>query len=498
MKREDYIKEIQEFNRDKDVMKLERMFNNSSVLSIVGVERKEIRHSRFLEWLFNQQEINTSDLSSPIMHLLDVIIRRDESQNPDKRLVESNLSDGIVSRSMIIKDLVAIREQKTDGVTMKTRVPDKKTRQNVDKEMTGSIDILIKVTADMVIDGKRQSDKKIAICIENKAFTEEHDLQTWKYYAYLTGSVEEFNKWIKDTYKTNENEYPSLNINPKTSNEKYDYLIFVYLKPSANAEMEDVKSIKADCKCPHYVHINYQDVVDEILTPILNNEETPEAFLRHINQYVASLGLQIKKENSSTIEAMAYERAVVDLKDSIWSKHSFLIEAAFKDKNEKSVLSQFRIAHNDFLAKLSSVIEMTTIDKDQWLKTRYYRKRLSGKENYFIVDNNGKKEIYNQSELAFEFAKRWILIDNNHSIDHLNNEFEKIKKINAEYKLFSSNQSYKDKEKKKTNLYEKISDNEDIYFLKNCWSPSSNYFPTLIEFIKSNKEKLNFVIEGLE
>ena len=77
---ENYIQRIQDFNRDSRVMKLERMFDSSSILGIVGVERREIRHSRFIEWLFNQSEINTTGNSSPIMHLLDVIVRRKSQQ----------------------------------------------------------------------------------------------------------------------------------------------------------------------------------------------------------------------------------------------------------------------------------------------------------------------------------------------------------------------------------------------------------------------------------
>ena len=482
---------IQEFNRDKDVMKLERMFNNSSVLSIVGVDRKEIRHSRFLEWLFNQQEINTSDLSSPIMHLLDVIIRRDESQNPDedKRLVDSELSDGIVSRSVKIKDLVAIRELKTDGVTMETLVFDKKNQKLVPKEMTGSIDILIKFTVNIMTDGKLGEDRKVAICIENKAFTEEHDLQTWKYYAYLTGSATEFNNWKNNT------EFPSLKIEEsKTAKGKFYYLLFVYLKPSANAEMENMESIKADCKCPHYVHINYQDVVDEILTPILNDEETPEAFLRHINQYVDSLGLQ-----NDDIEkgAMAYKRNVMELSFNVWERYKELLNSVFKDD---SIGKAFRDSHRLFLANLFSVIEMSTTKEDEWLSTQYYRLRLSGKNNYFWVQkSSSEKKICNQSELAVEFAKEWFekKYDNSRTIDEnikmCNEAFSSVKNPKSEKKLFTKDPKIRNLDNDKTSdLYVQISAEKDVYFEKDCWN-KGGYLDKLIDLISMND--FNFAIK---
>jgi len=465
MTEKDYIQSIQDFNRDGDVMRLERMFNNSSVLSVVGVERKEVRHSRLLCWLFNQQEINTSSNSSPIMHLLDVIIRRDTEQ---KRLLSDDFKSSVITRSCALQNVNAEREYKTDGVTLGGK--------------TGSIDILI--TADWVT---RNESKKIAICIENKTFSDEHDDQTWKYFGYMNGN--------KDNRVKNYNDANNdkLKFDDKYQKPSYDLMIFIFLKPLTNVEMKQEDFVN-DCQCPYYIFINYQDIVDEVLTPVVENEESSEAITRHINQYIDSLGLQIKEENKKTeiIEAMAYNKTVIDLSNTIWKRYIYLLPHAFTDKDDNSLLSQFRTAHKDFFAKLSSVIEMTTTDNNFWFNTQFYRKRLSGKNNYYIIEVTNKKEICNQTELAKTFATLYYskIIkyqgqNNQKAVDDLNKAFQNV---SPQGKLFKIGQIINGGRL----VSECIDSDANIHFAVNKWG--GPYLPKLIELIRNNEDEIGLKI----
>lgn len=477
---ENYIQRIQDFNRDSRVMKLERMFDSSSILGIVGVERREIRHSRFIEWLFNQSEINTTGNSSPIMHLLDVIVRRKSQQFKEScGVLDNDFCSKVNTRSIRIESVRAEREIITKGVKL--------------DDKSGSIDILI--TA-QIIDREKKESESLAICIENKAYTDEHDDQTWKYYAFLKGNIDSSEELVcsfDETY-----------VKPK-----YNRVIFVFLKPKSNVEMFDVENILKECKCPHYVHINYQDIVDYVLMPIMDNDETPDTILRHVKQYVDSLGLQDmdskKKKKLGSIEmhekdiekgAMAYKEAVVELANVIWEdyKDDLFKLALIATEESNKLLYDFCNSHKYFFANLTSVIEMTTNNHSLWVDTQYYRKRLSGTKRYFVIEIDGKKNVYNQKDLAVMFAKKWVEANPNDNISVYNDKFKTIKgskngKKDNEKKLFSDSPLLKDNDSK-TPLYDKISEEPSIYFENDCWNSGKNgkdgNVEKLINFINQN------------
>ena len=148
------IQHIQQFNSDSRVMRLQRLFKNSSILEIVGIERNETRHSKFIRWVFKMPEINTKSRYSPIMHLLDILVRRDYEQNPNKQIVPTDFGNSIINRNTSISIIDVQPEYQTEGLKFKNK-------KGVAK--SGLIDIYI-----TALISSEENQKVLHICIENK------------------------------------------------------------------------------------------------------------------------------------------------------------------------------------------------------------------------------------------------------------------------------------------------------------------------------------------
>ena len=460
------LKKIQEFNRDREVMRLQRMFNDSSILEIVGVERKETRHSKFLEWLFKTPELNTVSLDSPIMHLFDVLVRRAEEQN---NVLDPVFRDNVITRKSRIK----IDEVKAELPTVGLKLQGK----------SGKIDLYIKAY-DIA------NKKTIHICIENKVYSNEHDNQTRKYYAYLKGDVDDLSKNEEVDCEFDDTKYKCPTI-------EGDIVLFVFLTPSAEFIMQDNDALNKMCNCDKYIHINYQDIVNEILEPLCEDDATSSASIEKIKQYVCSLGIpgsesarQNKEEDTLSITAMAAGTEILSLSQKIYEKYEELLaNAIFPNAvniNLQDVLDAFKESHKDFILNLLCILELVEKDDLKYHEIKLMTLRMNDKYKNLLVKVKGKHCILNQSEFAVTFAKIYCEKKFNGSIGNvalathlLNRDFNNVK-IN----LFTNTQLFKKKSQKtpiNSSIYDK--GGNIIYFANNCWGATA-YLPTLVEFIK--------------
>ena len=69
--------------------------------------------------------------------------------------------------------------------------------------------------------------------------------------------------------------------------------IFVFLTPITNAELDDISKIDENKKCKdkHFVNINYQDILNEIIEPLLANQNLSSRVRVLLEEYVLSLSL---------------------------------------------------------------------------------------------------------------------------------------------------------------------------------------------------------------
>lgn len=269
---------LMQFHSNQATRAIIRKINQNSILDIYGIARSETHHSKFLAWLFNPNEShNTGELA--LRKLLNIAVRRGIEQNNQskdfpgfKNTVLTSAPHSLTSASNVqVLTEYYIEAQGNKGAK-------------------GRIDILIQ--------NVELGTGSINIVIENKIYSNEHDEQTTTYFE---------------------------GINQKHPNQKHPNQknIFLYLTPKSNWEMP--KEDGPSCTCKDFIEINYQDILTEVLTSILE-EPISSATRIAIEDYIhciTSPSIHSKNYNS-----MATDKETNEMLKKFWDANEELILAA--------------------------------------------------------------------------------------------------------------------------------------------------------------------------
>ncbi len=177
-------KRIIRYRNSETISKLNEFYSKKSLMEIYGVNRKEIRHTSFLKWLFSP----TNEVSKvAVERLLQIIIN---NRFFDKEKISEELYTSLVLGKF---------ERFLYKVTENYHFQNKSNR--------GEIDLLIEVDI---------NNSPIKIVLENKVDSNENDNQTIKYYNYF-----------KDNTET---------------------IFFVYLTPISTIELEKLEEVECKSK----------------------------------------------------------------------------------------------------------------------------------------------------------------------------------------------------------------------------------------------------------
>lgn len=230
--------------------------------------------------------------------MLEIVVRRSIRQ--DKVYLDSNLKNAILTDSLVINSLSVNTEQ-----AIKTS-----------SKKNGRIDIVMKANVEI----PDSTVKIIRIIIENKISSNEHDEQTQTYFDYYekikSGNEEEVN-------------------------------LYLYLTPISSLELSFLDQPECSCKC--FIQINYQDVLDYILEPALENINIPDKTKFIITEYIQTLSQPSLQEedsfnNNQNLIIMAIGENERKLLTSFWENNETLILAAMNaistDGNQDSEVSE--------------------------------------------------------------------------------------------------------------------------------------------------------------
>ena len=266
---------LMQFHSNQATRAIIRKINQNSILDIYGIARSETHHSKFLAWLFNPNEShNTGELA--LRKLLNIAVRRGIEQN--------NQSKDFLSVKKTVLTSASLSSTSTSNVQVLT---ESYVEAQGKKGAKGRIDILVSNLA--------LGDELINIIIENKIYSNEHDEQTT---TYFEGINKKFPK-------------------PKNRN------IFLYLTPKSNWEMP--KEDGPSCTCKDFIEINYQDILTEVLTSILE-EPISSATRIAIEDYIHCItSPSIHSKNYNT---MAVDKETNEMLKKFWDANEELILAA--------------------------------------------------------------------------------------------------------------------------------------------------------------------------
>lgn len=264
---------LMQFHSNQATRAIIRKINQNSILDFYGIARSETHHSKFLAWLFNPNEShNTGELA--LRKLLNIAVRRGIEQN--------NQSEVFLWVKKRVLTSASLSSTSTSNVQVLT---ESYVEAQGKKGAKGRIDVLV---SNLALGGEL-----INIIIENKIYSNEHDEQTTTYF-------EGINKKF-----------------PKQKN------IFLYLTPKSNWEMP--KEDGPSCTCKDFIEINYQDILTEVLTSILE-EPISSATRIAIEDYIHCItSPSIHSKNYNT---MATDKETDELLKKFWDANEELILAA--------------------------------------------------------------------------------------------------------------------------------------------------------------------------
>lgn len=289
--------ELERFDKSEAKTILSKKYETKSFFEIIAKDTDELIHSKILKWIFELKNLPCKENAYPIYNLLRVVLERAKEQNKSNEIDE--IIKDIIDNDVQITVKGVYLEVPTIGVT-------------VGKE-SGRCDLIIE--CDIMVNALN---KKLTICIENKIDTDEHSSQTWKYYAYLAGKE-----------AVEEEEDPGIKIEiDDDCKRKADFLLFLFLTPHSNLEMEEITNKGENaCSCPHFIHINYQDLMDRVLTNLYNLKELDPRTKTFVSEYMNTLSIPyIENNRKHHIMAMTTEDS--ELLRKFWNENKSLILAS--------------------------------------------------------------------------------------------------------------------------------------------------------------------------
>lgn len=242
----DYLQQIINFNSNKDIIALREKYKEPTFFEILSKQRSETTYSSFLKWMFQLSSVDSNTVS-PILLLLDVLVNKCEGK------INNDIKKHIVTRNFKINSIKVETEKSVSALASELGINEENLSYNKisDNKLTNDdikkikarcrdkIDIYI--SCDIELDGKSQN---LQIIIENKIDSNE-------------GRGKSNTKTGVDVY---DNASQTVRYHLATAvNKESTIQSYVYLAPEGTKD--------PDCK--EYIRINYQDIVDGVVIPML-------------------------------------------------------------------------------------------------------------------------------------------------------------------------------------------------------------------------------------
>ena len=430
-------------NKDAQNRKMVAFYDRKSTMEKMGIARSETAHSAFLANLLKSD--NGLGLEeSAIMWLLHILIEREDNATAySTSPIPTDVKAAVLSQTLKYDIEEITTEKVIDDVAHSYFAAHYNNKKCDDR-----LDIYIKLKVNGL------SVKYLEIVIENKVLQDENGPKSKNSSGY-------------DSLFQTQRYYTACSYNKSSDTAQ----LFVFLTPE---EVEE--ETKAEDK--HFIQISYQDVLDTIIIPQLDNNMLTSNERQELENYVDALNLP-------TLDIQAKKRIVMAMtEEARTDKQTYLkknkeliinvIKAKVKEADNSSSLTQEEQILVSFADKRKNLFAAHGMDFDTIKPTYYF---------VFITDGDTYRITHLcTADVAVNFAKLYYKYNSGSSIGQLNNDFANVKP-----NIFS----VCNVQKNNTNsaLYVKIANG--VYFPKNIWSGKNigdgkeNYFSKLLTMINN-------------
>jgi len=449
MEYKEYLNQIIRFNGDKDLLMMREKYNDPSFFEIISKERSETTFSSFLKWLFS---INVSlDSASPVMMLLDILVRRSNMQQENTVLIPENLKTWIVSRKIKIQSLHVETEQPVSSLARD--VFDDLCKNNKDEYKkgyeTGWIDYPDFVNALQIASNSQDridlfidcdivdisgDNKKLQIIVENKIDSKEGGVKKYKDSTRLP----------KDYLDASQTKRYYLGTHRTDKNAGDVYQLYVYLTPLPSAQLDDFHHLEEEHSAElrdneHFIQINYQDILDGIIVPLLHSTSLSSRSRFFLEEFKNELTYPNVEATGGTSFIAVSEDASAKI-SSKWEEYKTLItdsaiaavqeqenidihQVNLSDANTKDLLLSFWEENKLFLSALMHSLKPDDKKNIQCLLDSL-AKRDTSKYMVYYNDRPVCNQPLNNAHTVWCIANLWVKLQQRTvSLEELNKVF---------------------------------------------------------------------------
>ena len=421
-------------NKDAQNRKMVAFYDRKSTMEKMGIARSETAHSAFLANLLKSD--NGLGLEeSAIMWLLHILIEREDNATAySTSPIPTDVKAAVLSQTLKY-DIEEITTEKVIDDVAHSYFATQSQYNN--KRCDDRLDIYIKLKVNGL------SVKYLEIVIENKVLQDENGPKSKNSSGY-------------DSLFQTQRYYTACSYNKSSDTAQ----LFVFLTPD---EVEE----ETKAKDKHFIQISYQDVLDTIIIPQLDNNMLTSNERQELENYVDALNLPTLDIQAKKRIVMAMtEEARTDIQTYLKKNKELIInviKAKEKEASNSSLTQEEKILVS-FANKRKNLFAALGMDFDTIKPTYYF---------VFITDGDTYRIAHLcTADVAVNFAKLYYKYNSGPSIGQLNNDFANVKP-----NIFS----VCNVQKNNTNsaLYVKIANG--VYFPKNIWA--NNYFNKLLTMI---------------
>ena len=434
-------------NKDAQNRKMVAFYDRKSTMEKMGIARSETAHSAFLANLLKSD--NGLGLEeSAIMWLLHILIEREDNATAySTSPIPTDVKAAVLSQTLKYDIEEITTEKVIDDVAHSYFAAHYNNKKCDDR-----LDIYIKLKVNGL------SVKYLEIVIENKVLQDENGPKSKNSSGY-------------DSLFQTQRYYTACSYNKSSDTAQ----LFVFLTPD---EVEE----ETKAKDKHFIQISYQDVLDTIIIPQLDNNMLTSNERQELENYVDALNLPTLDIQAKKRIVMAMtEEARIDRQTYLKKNKELIInviKAKEKEASNSSSLTQEEQILVSFADKRKNLFAAHGMDFDTFDKSKKYFVFITDGATYRIAH-------LCTADVAVNFAKLYYKYNSGPSIGQLNNDFANVKP-----NIFS----VCNVQKNNTNsaLYVKIANG--VYFPKNIWA--NNYFNKLLAMInKTNNVSKDFKYE---
>lgn len=325
-----YIEQIRRFNLDPEVQKCQCIYDSKSFLDILSVTRREMSHSAFIAELLKEESFHGLG-NYPLSLFLQTVLYRSiqqgtNNQDSGKPVMFQKLKSAILSQTLNPSGIIVHPEMSfadTDG-------------------NSGRVDIFISCRVNVEREGGKPV-QSLNIIIENKVYASEQDSQTIKYYNHFNALLGN-----KASKKVGNETVGREAVGPRSR-----YNLYVYLTPLETKALEALK--EPQCECKECVQINYQDLVDGVIEPMLSHPSLSARGRFMLEEYRRSLSVsfdvveekmqnpvaRVKKQPGNGQKKIQQIILAVGKEEQeqlgrLWDNHAPLLIASINEKNNDS------------------------------------------------------------------------------------------------------------------------------------------------------------------